>query len=134
MGVGLGLAEAPAVAAMSELTDTFLHVQEMKDKPWAPPAELVAALARGFKAQMGEEITSAQLLVTVQGVGWILHMCQEHGIPFDELMSITAMLEQHVEVNRQRARLAGGPEEDPLKVGLGAGFFTGLWLGLELTS
>jgi hypothetical protein len=130
----VGLAEAPAVVAMSELTDTFLHVQEMKDTPWEPPAELVDALAQRWRAQMGEEITSAQLLATVQGVGWILHMCQEHDIPFDELMTVTAMLEQHVTVNRRRTQMAGGPTEHPLTVGLGAGFFTGLWLGLELAS
>lgn len=121
---------------MSDLTDTFLRVQEMKDEPWEPPTELVSALAKRFRAERGEEITSAQLLLTVRGIGWILHMCQEHDLPFDELMIVTGMLEQHIAVNVRRARMVGavGATDDPLTVGLAAGFFTGLWLGLELTS
>lgn len=118
---------------MSDLLETFIRVQDLKTEAWEPPTELVDALAKGYRAQIGEEITAAQLLLTVQGVGWVLHMCQDHDLPFDELMGILGALEEEVRVNTKRAQRAGG-NEDPVAMALGGGFFTGLWLGLELTS
>lgn len=115
---------------MSSLRDTYDHIQARKDEPWEPPAEIVESVIATFRAQQGRDITAAELVVTLVGMGWVTRMALEQDLDMEELMDIVDDLER---VTRSSTtRLPQIHERDQIAVGLGSGFFTGLWLGLTL--
>lgn len=114
---------------MSHFTDTFARVNELKDQPWEPPAEIVTMLSKRYREATGQEISSAELQTMVQGLGWTIRMAHDAGIDPDEMAATTELL--LATTRRNVARIGVGGLDD-LAVGLGAGFFTGLYVGLLL--
>lgn len=114
---------------MSHFTDTFARVNELKDQPWEPPAEIVTMLSKRYREATGQEISSAELQTMVQGLGWTIRMAHDAGIDPDEMFSVTESL--LVTTRRNMVRIGGG-RRDELGIGLGAGFYTGLYVGLLL--
>lgn len=105
-------------------------VQAMKELPWEPPAVLVETVSRVYREQTGREISSAALKVTLDGMGWVTRMAQERGLDMEELMEICETVGDNARANVEQAKL-GGVGEDELSIGVGAGFFTGMWLAFK---
>lgn len=106
----------------------------MKEQPWEPSAEIVEAISQGFRRQMDRAITSAELKTVLDGVGWgwVTRCIFENDLDMEEAMKVARDIEANVETHMARLGDTRG-DADRLSIGIGAGFFTGLWIGLLLS-
>jgi hypothetical protein len=116
---------------VSELTDTYRRVQEMKEEPWQPPREAMAAMSQAFKAALLRSPSNAELKVMAEGFGWVQKMAGEQCLNLLEVVQIAMEIESNTRANLLRVQTELSAH-DQLGAGVGAGFFTGLWVGLLL--
>jgi hypothetical protein len=114
-----------------DIYDTYSEVQRRKDRPiWegeGPSREMIEKISATFRAQVGREIASAELKTTLDGMGWLMRMAAEEDVPLEALMQIAEDIESKARANIARTSIG---VHDQLSVGVGAGFFTGLWVGI----
>jgi hypothetical protein len=112
------------------LIDAYEEVQRRKDDASRAGVENIdAATVRIVVDRVLDEFTRANPVMVAQvigGMAWVIHMCEQEGYDLDETMEVCERI--GATVRRSLPTLGTFTPEQAVEVGIGAGFWTGLWL------
>lgn len=115
---------------MGELTDAYQAAQAFKNEAasdWSPTGEQLRTIFEQLAGELGE-VTPQMVEQTLRGLGWVARLVVEHQLELDELMAVCQALDDGT---RQEVVAAGLTDPgQACSAGTGAGFFTGLLVGL----
>lgn len=121
-------------AAVSELHDIYLRVQELKEQSFDMPADLIGVLSDRLAEQLGRRPSTGELEAAVAGIGWVARMLHDFKLDLADALAVPEAITANVLTNLRRARERNAPygEREAVEAGIGAGFYTGLYMGLLL--
>jgi hypothetical protein len=116
------------------LRDAYEHVQHRKEQAsfdeW-PPALVptVSLVARKVRDQLGT--TDPRVIEsTMNGMAWVCQMLYEENMDPEEAMDVPMDLSRNVLGTLPPALVERLTLRQAVDLGIGAGFFTGLWMGV----
>jgi hypothetical protein len=115
---------------VSDLLATYELVQRLKDEVTVVPVSR-QKWRDVFQARLKRMPTEQELDAGMAGLGWLVRMCNEEEIDFEDFMGICEKIQANVRENLPNATTVYS-FDDAIGLGIGAGFPTGLWVGLLL--
>lgn len=117
---------------MPDLVEAFDRVNAIKgDDHWRPDADSLRQITEKLRAELGEGFNAKGVEDTIMGLGWVGRMLVEYGLDFEQLMVTAERLTDATLAGVDRSKLGLTPEQG-LQAGIGAGYFTGLYMGLMI--
>lgn len=122
-----------------DLTDAYARAQAFKEH-WnhlgahdIPPERLeelrVAVEGKLSREGITDAARAAALYNTLRGVAWIAGLASTYDLAIDPLMTVPEDIARNVTANMEGIPLA---PKQCVELGIGAGFFTGLLIGLDI--
>lgn len=115
-----------------KLMQAYEEVQRRKDEalPAFDPA-VVVQVKRALKRQLQSD--DPQLIATaLQGMAWVIPMLMDAGLDGEEAMDVPEQIVANTVLNMPAGISHRVSFKQAIELGVGAGFYTGLWTGLIL--
>lgn len=114
---------------MGALFDALQEVQRRKDDDhWQPTGDDIKRVAEGITEQLGA-LDPKAVEAALAGMGWVMAMMQTNGLDMEEFFVACEWLTEVTMRNVSKIEGSFTPEQG-VQAGVGAGFPTGLWVGL----